>query len=127
MARKIKGIAKDTLDFILEVSKSVYPNEFVGLLSANGEIITEVFLLPGTLSSSRNAIIRMDMMPLSVGYVGSVHSHPHYMADKPSEQDLIMFSKTGNYHIITFYPYREEDWRCYNSKGEEKELEVVEW
>ena len=35
MERKIKGIAKDTLDFILEVSKSVYPNEFVGLLSAD--------------------------------------------------------------------------------------------
>ncbi|RJS74873.1 metal-dependent protease of the PAD1/JAB1 superfamily [Methanophagales archaeon] len=124
--KKIVGIAKDTLDFILEVSKSNHPREFIGMLCADADVITDVFFLPGTVSSGENAIIRLDMMPMGLDYVGSVHSHPHPAAMHPSEQDLLMFSKTGNCHIITFYPYARESWRCYNSKGEEKNLEIVE-
>ncbi len=124
--RKIVGIAKDTLDFILEVSKSNHPREFIGMLYADADVITDVFFLPGTVSSDENAIIRLDMMPMGLGYVGSVHSHPHPAAMRPSEQDLLMFSRTGNCHIITFYPYAEDSWRCYDSKGEEIELEIVE-
>jgi proteasome lid subunit RPN8/RPN11 len=124
--RKIVGIAEDTLDFILEVSKSNHPREFIGMLCADADVITDVFFLPGTISSDENAIIRLDMIPMGLGYVGSVHSHPHPAAMSPSEQDLWMFSKTGNCHIITFYPYAADSWRCYNSKGEEIELEIVE-
>jgi len=124
--RKIVGIVKDTLDFILEVSKSNHPREFIGMLCADADVITDVFFLPGTVSSDENAIIRLDMMPMGLGYVGSVHSHPHPAAMRPSEQDLLMFSKTGNCHIISFYPYAEDSWRCYNSKGEDVELEIVE-
>jgi len=124
--RKIVGIVKDTLDFILEVSKSNHPREFIGMLCADADAITDVFFLPGTVSSDENAIIRLDMMPMGLDYVGSVHSHPHPAAMYPSEQDLLMFSKTGNCHIITFYPYAEDNWRCYNSKGEDIELEIVE-
>ncbi len=124
--RKIVGIVKDTLDFIMEVSKSNYPREFIGMLCADEDVITDVFFLPGTVSSDENAIIRLDMMPMGLGYVGSVHSHPHSAAMRPSEQDLLMFSKTGNCHLITFYPYSPDSWRCYNSKGGERELEIVE-
>ncbi|MBL7117547.1 MAG: Mov34/MPN/PAD-1 family protein [Candidatus Syntrophoarchaeum sp.] len=124
--RKIVGIVKDTLGFILEVSKSNHPREFIGMLCADADVITDVFFLPGTVSSDENAIIRLDMMPMGLDYVGSVHSHPHPAAMRPSEQDLLTFSKTGNCHIITFYPYEEDSWRCYNSKGEERELEIVE-
>jgi len=124
--KKIVGIAKDTLDFILEVCKSNHPREFIGMLSAEGELITDVFLLPGTISSDESAIIQLDMMPMGLCSVGSVHSHPHPAATRPSEQDLWIFAKTGDYHIITFFPYTEHHWRCYNSKGEERELEIVE-
>lgn len=120
------GIVKDTLGFILEVSKSNHPREFIGMLCADADVITDVFFLPGTVSSDENAIIRLDMMPMGLGYVGSVHSHPHPAAMRPSEQDLLTFSKTGNCHIITFYPYVADSWRCYNSKGEARELEIVE-
>jgi len=123
--RKIVGITEDTLNFILEVSKSNHPREFIGMLSADADVITDVLFLPGTLTSNENAIIRLDMMPMGLGYVGSVHSHPHPAAMRPSEQDLLMFSKTGNCHIITFYPYSKDSWRCYNPKGEERELAIV--
>jgi proteasome lid subunit RPN8/RPN11 len=124
--KKIEGIARDTLDFILEVSKSNHPREFIGMLCADGDIITDIFFLPGTISSDENAIIRMDMMPMGLRYVGSVHSHPHPASIRPSEQDLLMFSKTGICHIITCYPYATHNWRCYNFKGEERELKIVE-
>jgi proteasome lid subunit RPN8/RPN11 len=123
---KIVGIAKDTLTFILEVSKSNHPREFIGMLCAEGDLITDVFFLPGTISSDENAIIRMDMMPMGLRYVGSAHSHPHPAATRPSKQDLLMFSKTGNCHIIACYPYELYNWKCYNAKGEERELELVE-
>ncbi len=124
--KKIEGIAKDTLDFILEVCKSNHPREFIGMLCTDGDLITDVFFLPGTISSDENAIIRMDMMPMGLHYVGSVHSHPHPAATIPSEQDLLMFSKTGNYHIIVCYPYEERNWKCYNPKGEERALKIAE-
>jgi len=123
--RTIVGIAEDALDFILEVSKYNHPKEFIGMLCANEDIITDILFLPGTISSDENAIIRLDMMPMGLSYVGSVHSHPHLTVMKPSEQDLFMFSKTGNCHIISFYPYAKHCWRCYNSKGGERELEIV--
>jgi proteasome lid subunit RPN8/RPN11 len=124
--KKIGGIAKDTLEFIRAVCKSNHPREFIGLLCADADLITDVFLLPGTRSSEEQAIIRMDMMPIGLQSVGSVHSHPTPGATKPSAQDLLMFSARGDYHIIVCFPYDEQDWRCYNSRGEERELEVVE-
>ncbi len=123
---EIRGIAKDTMGFIMEVSKSNYPREFIGMLNADGDIITDVFFLPGTRSSNVNAVIPLWMMPTGLSYVGSVHSHPHPAAERPSEEDLVMFSRTGNCHIITFYPYAADNWRCYNSKGEVRMLEIVE-
>ena len=45
---QIKGIASDTPNFILETSKSMAPEEFIGLLQENDGIITEVIVLPGT-------------------------------------------------------------------------------
>lgn len=124
--KEIIGIASDTLDFILKVSKSTHPLEFIGMLRADENLITDVFFLPGTISSDKNAIIQMDMMPLGLSYLGSIHSHPHPSSTKPSDQDLLMFSETGDYHIITCYPYEADDWKCYDSKGEERRLEVVE-
>ena len=124
---RIRGIAADTLDFILEVSKSYHPYEFIGLLSADSDVISDVLLLPGMLSSDRNASIRLDMIPLGISYVGSVHNHPYPGpgAARPSAQDLFIFGRTGNCHIITFYPYDGDCWRCYNSMGEERELKII--
>lgn len=124
---RIRGIAADALDFILELSKSYHPSEFIGLLSADSDVISDVLLLPGMLSSDRNASIRLDMIPLGISYVGSVHNHPYPGpgAARPSAQDLFIFGRTGNCHIITFYPYDGDCWRCYNSVGEERELKII--
>jgi len=125
-------IFKDTLEFILAVSESSHPREFVGLLTAErttaegGEVISDVIILPGTRSSSFSASFRRDMLPLGVRFVGTAHSHPKPQAMRPSPQDLQMFAQTGQRHIITFFPYGEDCWRCYDALGQEKQLKVVE-
>ncbi|MBN1455340.1 MAG: Mov34/MPN/PAD-1 family protein [Methanomicrobia archaeon] len=117
-------IAHETLDFILEVSKSSHPQEFFGLLCAKNDLITEVIFLPGTISSEKSAVIRREMIPMGLRRVGSVHSHPSAGSLRPSGQDLRIFPRMGEYHIITCYPYEEQDWRCYSALGEERELRI---
>lgn len=121
---QIKGIARDTLDFILEASKSMAPLEFAGLLQEKDGIITEVLILPGTESSDTNAILRLYMMP-NVKAVGSVHSHPGPNRS-PSQADLRLFSRTGNYHIIVGRPYNRQSWTCYDREGKVTELPVLD-
>jgi proteasome lid subunit RPN8/RPN11 len=121
---QIKGIASDTLNFILEVSKSMASEEFAGLLQENNCIITEVFVLQGTDSSEQNAVIKLFMMP-NVKAAGSIHSHPGPNR-KPSQADLHLFSKTGNYHIIVGYPYDRQSWTCYDKGGAIRELQVLD-
>ncbi|HDS45856.1 MAG TPA: hypothetical protein ENN68_07185 [Methanomicrobia archaeon] len=117
-------IAREALDFIREVSKSSHPHEFFGLLCAEGDLISEVVFLPGTISSERSAVIRPEMIPMGLRRVGTVHSHPQRGSLRPSEQDLRIFPRMGGYHLITCYPYGEQDWRCYDARGEERELRI---
>lgn len=121
---QINGIARDTLDFILEASKSMAPLEFAGLLQEKDGIITEVLILPGTESSDTNAILRLYMMP-NIKAVGSVHSHPGPNRS-PSQADLRLFSKTGNHHIIVGRPYNKQSWTCYDREGKVIELPVLD-
>ncbi|WP_342304851.1 Mov34/MPN/PAD-1 family protein [Methanolobus sp. ZRKC5] len=124
MSTEIKGIAKETLNFALEVSKSTYPNEFAGLLQVKDGIITDILFLPGTESSEINAVLKLFMMP-NISAVGSVHSHPSSVI-RPSKADLRLFSKTGNHHIIVGHPFGPENWKCFNGSGEEIILDVLD-
>ena len=124
MVKQIKGIARDTLTFILEVSKSTAPNEFAGLLRADGGVITEVIVLPGTESSEVSAVMHLYMLP-TISIAGSVHSHPTPNAN-PSGADLSLFLRTGNCHIIAGFPYNEKSWRCYDASGQKRVLPVLD-
>lgn len=122
--QKTKGIARDTIHFILEVSKSSHPNEFAGLLRADEGVITDIIVLPGTIASSSSAVMQLHMMPLS-RCVGSVHSHPSTDMH-PSKEDLMMFGHNGDYHIIAAYPYNENSWTCYDASGHVRDLPVLD-
>jgi proteasome lid subunit RPN8/RPN11 len=121
---EVRGIARDTLDFILEASKSSYPEEFAGLLEVKDGVITDVLLLPGTESSETSAVLKLFMMP-NISAVGSVHSHPSSVV-RPSQADLHMFSKTGTHHIIVGHPYGRNNWKCYDGSGQPIRLEVLD-
>jgi len=114
-ARKVRGIARDTLRFILEASRSSLPVEFAGLLQVDKEIITEVLILPGTESSRMSALVRLYMLP-NMQVAGSAHSHPSGDL-RPSEPDLIFFSRTGDYNIIVGPPFDEQSFACYDGAG----------
>ena len=88
-------IKQECLDLILECAKSNYPNEFGGLLRIDQDLkntITEIVILPGTISGDAHAIFQLHMLPIDFSIVGTVHSHPSPSA-KPSKADLSLFNK----------------------------------
>ncbi len=124
MARKVDGILRKTLRMVLEASRDIYPREFGAFLRAEEGVITELVMIPGTVSGRRHAIFQTWMLPANVGVVGTVHSHPSgvYL---PSDEDRMLFSNFGGVHIITGHPYTEATWAAFTSHGEPYELKVV--
>jgi len=118
------AIRRKTLRMILGASKDAYPNEFGAILRAEGGVITELLLIPGTIGGNRHAIFRLYNMPPDFSVVGTVHSHPSG-AFHPSDEDLHMFSKFGGLHIITGSPYEETTWAAWDNTGKPVTLEVV--
>ncbi len=123
---KVRGIARETLHFILESSRRKHPKEFAGLMEADPTgLITNVHILPGTTEDEVSAHIPTHMLPLGVRVAGSVHSHPTRNF-RPSNEDLHLFSQRGNRHVIAGWPYREDTWACYDADGRPVELEVLD-
>ena len=122
---KIDRIKAKTLRMIMEASKSSYPNEFAAFLRAEGRVIKELMLLPGTVSGNSHAIFQMSMLPIDFTVVGTVHSHPSDTS-LPSDADLDLFRRYGWVHLITHYPYEMDCFTSYNGRGEIVELEVVD-
>ena len=117
-------IKKNALEFILGLSREVYPNEFTGLLRGNKDIITEILVIPASTYGNGFASIRLDMVPIDKSIIGSIHSHPGD-SDMPSLADLRHFRKTGWVHLIVKYPYSGiNDVTLYNNNGEKVELEM---
>lgn len=122
--KQISRIDREALGFILGASRSSHPLEFAGVLRAAGDVIKEVLLLPGTLSSDESAVLRLHMLPIDPSACGTVHSHPSSSAS-PSGEDLALFAKFGYVHIVVASPYDERSWKAYNHRGKEITLEVV--
>jgi len=120
-------ITRKCLDLILEVSKSNYPNEFGGLLRVDNNIkdtITEIVILPGTISGESHAIFQLHMLPIDFSIVGTVHSHPSPLP-RPSDADLHLFEKFGKVHIIVAYPFNEYSWKSYDYKGDALKMIII--
>jgi proteasome lid subunit RPN8/RPN11 len=122
--RKVWGIEEEVLEMINESAKETYPNEFLATLRAEKGVVTEILLLPGTLSGGRSGTFQLHMLPIDFSVVGTVHSHPSF-SNRPSEADISLFGRFGNTHIITCVPFDMGSWSAYNYNGEKIELEVV--
>ena len=123
-ARKVRGIARDTLRFILEAPSSSLPVEFAGLLQVDKEIITEVLILPGTESSRMSALVRLYMLP-NMQVAGSAYSHPSGDL-RQSEPDIIFFSRTGDYNINVGLPFNKQSFACYDGAGRWHDLAILD-
>ncbi|MDH7506570.1 MAG: Mov34/MPN/PAD-1 family protein [Candidatus Thermoplasmatota archaeon] len=120
-------ITRKCLNLILEVSKSNYPKEFGGLLRVDNSLkdtISEIVILPGTVSGDSHAIFQLHMLPIDYSIVGTVHSHPSFSFN-PSDADLHLFEKFGRVHIIVANPFNEFSWKAYDFKGKEIQLNII--
>jgi proteasome lid subunit RPN8/RPN11 len=120
----IRGIRQELLSLLLEMGRNSHPNEFVSLLREREGIIEEMTMLPGTVAGEDSASLLFDMMPLDTHLAGSAHSHPNGVL-RPSRADVNFFPRTGRYHLIIGYPYRESDWQCFTADGNPQTLEVI--
>ncbi|MEF8857220.1 MAG: Mov34/MPN/PAD-1 family protein [Haloplanus sp.] len=131
---ELLGIARETLDFVLEASEESHPDEYMGFLRAedarklgldrDGQVITDVLVIPGTASNPVSATVRTEMKPNDVQSVGSVHSHPNGVL-RPSDADLATFGQ-GDVHLIVGAPYDRGDWRAFDNRGEPTTLDVLD-
>ncbi len=124
MTPRPTAITSNILQMIFAASRDSHPKEFACVLRAEGDTITEILLVPGTLSGDRSAILRMHMLPIDFSVVGTAHSHPTPNAT-PSGADLALFSKYGPIHIITGHPHTMETWRAFDRDGNVVKLKVI--
>lgn len=110
----------EVLESVLYYSKKAYPNEFLAFF--DGEIkdkvlyITGLLFLPGETCET-GAVVHTELMPMNTKYMGSVHSHPGPSA-RPSDADLMTFSRHGYFHMIVCLPYSLETFKSYDRYGQ---------
>lgn len=125
--KKEYKITTKCLNLILESSKSVFPNEFGGMLRVDEndkETIIEVVLAPGTIQGESHTIFKLHNLPIDFNIVGTIHSHPSPNPN-PSNADLQLFRKHGRIHIIAAMPFDKDSWKAFDQSGEEIELKVI--
>ena len=126
--REVK-VDREVLDSVIYYSKKSYPNEFLaffdGVIKNKILYITGLIFVPGETSET-GAQVRTDMIPINTKYMGSVHSHPGPSA-RPSDADLMTFSKNGYFHMIVCLPYSLETFRAYDRYGKTMEYSVGDY
>jgi len=118
-------IRRELLEYLLELAKNAYPNEFAGFLREKDGIFEEVLIAPNPHTGPRSIFFDTWMLPYDETIKGTVHSHPS-PALWPSEADLEFFSKFGGVHIIIAWPFTADNVRAYSSDGREIRIEVVD-
>jgi proteasome lid subunit RPN8/RPN11 len=119
-------VRSDVVDLICQAARANHPNEFGGILRADkADVITDLLLLPGTVSGATHAVFQLHMLPIDFSVRGTVHSHPSG-TPRPSEADLELFRRFGRRHIIIGSPYDRRSWRAYDGRGDAIRAEVVE-
>lgn len=133
---RVLGIAEETLSFALEAAEDAHPNEFLGILRGtpasefdrldadDGLVVTDLLVIPGTVTGPVSASLQTNMVPNDNRTVGSVHSHPNGVL-QPSDEDIATFGR-GQVHIIIGAPYEQDCWAVFDRKGEPAELDVLD-
>ncbi len=122
-------VDREVLDSVIYYSKKAYPNEFLAFF--DGEIIdkilyiTSLIFIPGETCET-GAVVRTDLMPMNTKYWGSAHSHPGPSA-RPSDADLVTFSKNGYFHMIVCLPYSLETFKAYDRYGKPQNYTVGDY
>ena len=105
-------VDREVLESVIYYAKKAYPNEFLAFF-------------PGE-TCDVGAVVHTEMLPPTLKYWGSVHSHPGPSAH-PSGADLKTFSKNGLFHMIVCLPYSLETFMAYDKYGEHMDYTVGEY
>ena len=122
-------VDREVLKSVIYYSKKSYPNEFLAFF--DGKIIdkvlyiTSLIFLPGETGHS-GAVVHTEMIPMNTKYWGSVHSHPGPSA-RPSDADLMTFSKNGYFHMIVCLPYSFETFNAYDRYGKDMDYKIGDY
>lgn len=116
-------IRRELLDYLLEMARSFYPNEFAGLLREKDGIFEEVLLFPKGYYGRESVFFDTHLLPHDEDVKGTVHSHPG--PPRPSKADLDFFSKFGGVHLIIGFPFEYWSVKAYTSDGKEIGVEIV--
>lgn len=122
-------VDREVLDSVIYYSKQAYPNEFLAFF--DGQIknkilyITGLIFMPGETGRT-GAVVHTEMIPMNTKYWGSVHSHPGPSA-RPSDADLMTFSKNGYFHMIVCLPYSLATFKAYDRYGNHQDYTVGDY
>ena len=119
-------IDQTVIDSVVFYAKKSYPDEFLAMF--DGYVKDEVLYISGLVflggeRSHTSASFNDWLLPPNQKIWGSVHSHPGPSA-RPSNADLITFSKRGPFHIIVCEPYSLATMKAYDSYGNLTSFEV---
>ncbi|MGQ0537023.1 MAG: Mov34/MPN/PAD-1 family protein [Methanobacteriota archaeon] len=120
----VHRIRKGALEMILAGCRDVHPMEFNAVLRAEGDTVTELLLVPGSISGEAHAFMMLYNLPIDSSLIGTVHGHPGGVP-YPSDADLQLFRHFGHTHLIVAEPYTRSTWRAFDMNGREIRLEVV--
>ena len=118
-------IRKALLDYLLQLAREFYPNEFGGFLREKNGVFEEVLIIPKGYFGKGSIFFDTWLLPHDESIKGTVHSHP-LPSSKPSKADLHFFSKFGGVHLILSYPFNERSIKAYTSDGREIKIEIVD-
>jgi len=119
-------IDQSVIDSIIFYAKKSYPDEFLAMF--DGYVKKEILYISGLVflggeRSPTSASFNDWLLPPNQKIWGSVHSHPGGSA-RPSNADLMTFSKRGPFHIIVCEPYSLATMKAYDSYGDLTSFEV---
>jgi proteasome lid subunit RPN8/RPN11 len=122
-------IKRRALESALAGAKAAYPNEFacilIGKVEEGKAIIEEIAIPPGISVSGTSSSFNEWMLPLIDGQIGIFHSHPSD-SNKPSSQDMSLFSQKGGINLIASAPYEITDVACYLASGKKMRFTVID-
>ncbi|KPU63310.1 metalloprotease [Thermococcus sp. EP1] len=118
-------IRRDLLQYLLQLARDFYPNEFGGFLREKDGIFEEVLIIPKGYFGKESIYFDTWLLPHDENIKGTVHSHPG-PSSRPSQADKKFFSKFGGVHVIISYPFKEWSVKAYNSEGVEIEIEIID-
>ncbi|MCD6140131.1 MAG: Mov34/MPN/PAD-1 family protein [Thermococcus sp.] len=122
MKIKIRG---ELLEYLLQLAKDFYPNEFGGFLREKNGIFEEVLIIPKGYFGKESIYFDTWLLPHDENIKGTVHSHPE-PSPRPSQADKKFFSKFGGVHLIIAYPFEAWSIKAYNSDGLEVKIEIID-